>query len=413
MKWGLGGLVDARWRGSIDGSCGVPSSSFASLQGLTCFDAGPAPARHRHRHVLSREFQMSSLSVPTSARRAAVRARTLATVSCLASATALLASLSACGGGGADAPPPPPPPPAPSPAPSPATPIAAQMTVPTPVGYDAERLAAFNRLNEIRLSAGLGMVAQNALLDQAAQAHADWMIANDSFVHTETSGTPGFTGADWWNRDEVLGYVPVGGSEGMSSGVDPAAGVDELVNGVYHRAGLLAFEPVDVGVGWSSNAGANVRRPLVVDVTRPGTDTVRGVGQAAQVRSKGAVIWPLDQSTGVPTHLGLEIPNPVPAQDVLTLGSPASVTVDRLQTIQVTSFAMINVLTGAEVSTALLTNQNDPNSMIPQSFAAIVPVAALGINTSYRVVFKGTAVAFPSGDVVGIDRTWSFTTASQ
>ena len=33
------------------------------------------------------------------------------------------------------------------------------LTVPTPVGYDADRLAAFKRLNEIRLSAGLGMLA--------------------------------------------------------------------------------------------------------------------------------------------------------------------------------------------------------------------------------------------------------------
>ncbi|MFL6629946.1 MAG: CAP domain-containing protein [Vitreoscilla sp.] len=356
---------------------------------------------------------MSSFPVPASARRAAARARMLAAVSCLASTTALLASLSACGGGGGDAPAPPPPAPAPTPAPTPSAPIAAQMTVPTPVGYDAERLAAFNRLNEIRLSAGLGMVAQNALLDQAAQAHADWMIANDAFVHTETSGTPGFTGADWWNRDETLGYVPVGGSEAMSSGVDPAAGVDELVNGVYHRAGLLAFEPVDVGIGWSSNAGAYVKRPLVIDITRPGTDTVRAVGQAAQSRSNGVAIWPLDQSMGVPTHLGFEIPNPVPRQEVMTLGSPASITVDRLQTIQVTSFTMTNVLTGADVSTTMLTNQNDPNSMIPPSFAAIVPLAPLGISTSYRVAFKGTAVAFPSGDVVGIDRTWSFSTASR
>ena len=353
-------------------------------------------------------------TVPIPARRAAARARTLATVSSLAAATALLATLSACGGGGGgESPTPPPPAPTPSPSPAPTGPIAAQMTVPTPVGYDAERLAAFNRLNEIRLSAGLGMVAQNTLMDQAAQAHADWMIANNSFVHTETSGTPGFTGADWWNRDEALGYVPVGGSEVMSSGVDAVAGVDELVNGVYHRAGLLAFEPVDVGIGWSASTSAGIGRALVVDVSRPGTDPVRGLGQASKTSAHGVATWPIDQATGVPTHLGFELPNPVPTQDVLTLGAPASVTVNRLQTIQVASFSMTNVLTGAVISTALLTSQNDQSSLIPASFAAIIPLVVLEGGTTYRVTFQGSALAFPSGEVMNIDRSWTFTTASQ
>lgn len=358
---------------------------------------------------------MSSFPVPDSARRAAVRARLLAAVSRLASATALLASLSACGGGGGDAPTPPPPSPtpAPSPAPTPSTPIAAQMTVPTPVGYDAERLAAFNRLNEIRLSAGLGMVAQNALLDQAAQAHADWMIANDAFVHEETPGTTGFTGAHFWDRDEALGYVPIGGWEEMSAGAGGAPEIDALVNTLYHRIGIVAFEPVDAGVGRSTASVAGFSAPLVIDITRPGTDVVRGVGQAAQASIQGVAIWPLDNASGVPTRLGSESPNPTPGRDVTTLGTPASVTVDRLQTIQVSSFSIARIATGTVIPTVTLTSQNDPNSLIPASFVAAVPLAPLDVGVAYRVSFTGTAVAFPSGSVVNIDRTWSFTTASQ
>ena len=102
-----------------------------------------------------------------------------------------------------------------APARPPPAPIAAQLTVPTPVGYDADRLAAFNRLNEIRLSAGLGMLAQNTEMDQAAQAHAAWMVANDSFTHDEVAGTPGFTGANWASGIEAFGYVPVEGAEVM------------------------------------------------------------------------------------------------------------------------------------------------------------------------------------------------------
>ena len=353
-------------------------------------------------------------TVPIPARRAAARARTLATVSSLAAATALLATLSACGGGGGgESPTPPPPAPTPSPSPAPTGPIAAQMTVPTPVGYDAERLAAFNRLNEIRLSAGLGMVAQNTLMDQAAQAHADWMIANNLFTHDEQIGTAGFTGTNWARRDESFGYVPASGSEVMAANTGGADGVDLLVNTLYHRSAILAIEPVDVGVGWTNRVATGFSTPLVIDLTRPGIDVLRGLGQQGQTSINGVSIWPLDGASNVPIRLGDESPNPVPSQDVLTLGTPASVTVDRLRTIQVISFSMTNSATGTVVATTLLTNQNDSNFLVPSSFVAIVPLVTLDVGATYRVDFRGTAIAFPSGEVVGIDRTWSFGTASR
>jgi hypothetical protein len=286
------------------------------------------------------------------------------------------------------------------------------MTVPTPTGYDAERLAAFNRLNEIRLSAGLGMVAQNTLMDQAAQAHAEWMVANDAFVHEEIPGSIGFTGVHFWDRDEALGYVPVGGDELMSSGASGAAGVDLLVNMLYHRIGMLAFEPVDVGVGWSSLTGQCIGTPLVLDLTRPGTDSIRGMGQAAQQSIQGVAIWPLSGAGDVPTHLGLESPNPIPTQDVSTLGTPVSLTVDRLKTIEVSSFVMTNASSGAVVPTVMLSSQTDPNGQIPHSFVALVPLGPLDVNTLYRVTFSGRTIDFPSGNVAEFVRTWSFTTAS-
>jgi hypothetical protein len=334
----------------------------------------------------------------------------------LAAAAALIAtvfSLIACGGGGGDAADPAPPPPAPAPAPAPTAPIAAQLTVPAPVGYDADRLAAFNRLNEIRLSAGLGMLAQSTAMDQAAQAHADWMIANDSFTHEETAGSPGFTGLNWPRRDEAFGYVPVEGAEVMTGPVHGAQGVDLLINTVYHRAGMLAFEPVDVGIGWSSGVATNVSMPLVIDITRPGTDAVRGMGQGAQPSIHGVEVWPLDGATNVPLRLGLEIPNPVTGQDVLTLGTPASITVAEDKTVSSVSFVMTNSTTGSVVPVQVLTNQNDSNFLVPESFVAAIPLTVLSPNTNYTVAFSGSAVDRVFGISAKIDRTWSFSTASQ
>ena len=239
------------------------------------------------------------------------------------------------------------------------------------------------------------------------------MIANDSFLHTETSGTPGFTGADWWNRDEALGYVPVGGSESMSSGVDAGGGVDELVNGVYHRAGLLAFEPVDVGIGWSLNASAHLSRPLVLDIAVPGGDSLRDLGQMAQLRIDGVSIWPLDGAIGVPTRLGLESPNPVPSIDVVTLGSPVSITVSNSLALDSTSFKIVESASGAAVATSVLNNSNDPNFLIPHSFVAIVPLTALRPNTAYNVTFDGSISNPQLNTRTAIRRAWSFVTGSQ
>jgi uncharacterized protein YkwD len=344
--------------------------------------------------------------------RDAARWRSLRALFSLAAASALTGALVACGGGG-DAAPAPVPAPVPTPSPTPSTPIAAQLTVPTPVGYDAERLAAFNRLNAIRLSAGLGMVAQNTMMDRAAQAHAEWMVANDSFTHAEAVGTPGFTGENYSRREQHFGYVPAGGGEVMAQGVSGEEGVDLLVNMAYHRSLILAFEPVDVGIGWSGNRAADVLTPLVIDAAVPGTDTVRGLGQSAQPSIKGVAIWPLDGATNVPLLLGNEIPNPVPTQAILTLGTPVSIAVEELKTILVTQFKLTNGVTGEDVQTQILTSQNDPNSLVPPSFVAAVPLAPLAPNTTYRVAFAGSTVRFPDGVAESVSRTWSFRTRAQ
>jgi hypothetical protein len=287
------------------------------------------------------------------------------------------------------------------------------MTVPTPVGYDAERLAAFDRLNEIRLSAGLGMLAQSTQMDQAAQAHAEWMVANDAFTHDEQMGTPGFTGTSWVKRDEAFGYAPTTGSEVIVADTGGAQGVDLLVNSLYHRCALLAIEPDDVGIGWTERTAAGFFTPLVVDLTRPGTDVVRGLGQQAQASINGVSVWPIDGARGVPVRLGNETPNPVPAQDVLTLGTPASITIGESKSLFADSFVVTHHESGSVVPTQVLTNQSDPNFLIPHSFMAVVPLVALAPNTRYDVAFSGSTVDFGATAHVSLARNWSFTTGAQ
>ena len=341
--------------------------------------------------------------------RSLARAHALATLRHLAAATAVLGALTACGGGGAGDTPAPPPP-GPSPAPTPSGPIAAQMSVPTPVGYDADRLAAFNRINEIRLSAGLGMLTQNRVLDQAAQAHADWEISNNTYGHVEQAGTSGFTGVNWWDRDEGLGYTPIAGEEVIASGYGAVSAMNGFVNVAYHRIGVLAIEPVDVGIGRTDQATSNVSEPMVVDIAVPGGDPVRSQGQSAQDSTNGVVIWPIDGAASVSTHMGDEAPNPVPGVDVNSLGTPISITVASSRTIQVTTFSLKNSVTGATVPTYLLTHLNDPNDLVPISYIAAIPLSPLEANASYTVVFEGSVLEPYVSAPTPLSRTWRFST---
>jgi hypothetical protein len=325
----------------------------------------------------------------------------------LVAVAAMFGLLGACGGGGSGSAPTPPPP-----APSPSGPLDAVMSVPDPVGYDADRLAAFNRLNEIRLSAGLGMLAQNRLMDQAAQAHADWEISNDVFGHVEQAGTIGFTGAHWYDRDEALGYTAVAGGEVAASGAASVNAVNLLANLAYHRAIVLAIEPVDVGIGRSGQTASNVSQPVVVDIAVPGKDVARGFGQLAQTSTGGIVIWPADKAVGVQTNMGDEVPNPVAGSNVLALGTPVSVTVSSAEILSVTSFSLMNMSKNEAVLTRLLTKSSDPNGLVPASYFAAIPLAALDSNATFAVDFEGSVLDPYTNVTTPLSRAWTFSTGS-
>ena len=326
------------------------------------------------------------------------------------SVAALAAGVAACGGGDGAAPTPPPPPaPAPTPVTLPVT-LPAVLSVPDPVGYDANRLAAFQRLNEIRLAAGLGLLAQNTLLDQAAQAHAEWEVANDLYQHDEAAGTPGFTGETLYERARFQEY-PIGpGAETITAGYAPRQAVDSLVNVLYHRELLLDFSPVDVGVGWSDSRSQHVWEPMVLDFSRPNDNSPQAAGQTAQTTIEGVLIWPSDGATDVLTHMGGETPNPVPSIDSTLLGTPASLSVDYWKSIGVAEFSIKDGGTGMNVPVAVLTHDSDPNSFLSRNFVGAVPLQALSKNTVYRIHFSGTITIAPGSDTQPYVRDWTFTT---
>lgn len=138
----------------------------------------------------------------------------------------------------------------------------AQTTVPAPSYTSTHRLEAFNRFNEIRQAAGLGLLRQNAQLDTAAQGHSDYLSLNDLIGHYQRPGDAGFTGADPWERMRAAGYAGwLTGSEVQSPIAGSPSGwahIDALIATPYHRMGMLNYRWDEMGVGYNGEFPGNV-----------------------------------------------------------------------------------------------------------------------------------------------------------
>jgi len=174
---------------------------------------------------------------------------------CMAAVIPML--VSACGGGGSATPSnatTPSPPVAVTPAPT--TPVQdIQTAVPLPTyAPNSEALAFFNAFNTARAHLGLGLLAENVKLNQAAANHGAYqaqnpdldLFATDSATgrpvfHIEAPTRPGFTGVQELDRAKYAqyagAYVGETGSFGLGKGA--VKSFNDLMSTVYHRAAFL------------------------------------------------------------------------------------------------------------------------------------------------------------------------------
>ena len=267
-------------------------------------------------------------------------------------AAAAVAALTGCGGGGGSgtsAAAVSTPVPKTSPAPAPTSARQPVTSVPTPT-YAASsfQLAAFNHLNAIRGSLGLGLLAQNAALDGSAQAHANYIKANGSGNgHIETAGVSGFTGMNPGDRMFAAGYNLSAASEDIAFTGTGAAAVDDLIDAVYHRIPFLSFKIRDIGVGFvQTSTDPNPAFNTYANVLNMG---YIGSGQGAP--SVATIVWPADNSTATSISMTAESPRPGTPGSSGVFGYPVSISVDEDRAITVTSFKLTD-----NTGTAVLCN---------------------------------------------------------
>ena len=343
---------------------------------------------------------------------------------------AVLALLSACGGGGGGG----------------STPVAAVAATATAAPSSplitlvaassyvntSEEWAAFNLLNAERSRCGFGMLTQNAALDRASLAHANYQLLSytapvapatqGTYVwgHTETVGKPGYTGTDAGVRALAAGYVAAGAGYSVSDDIYSQTGgsvrtgfgaqsIQGLLNAPYHARSLLSsYRDIGLAVRLNTDitslAGANPPG-LVTQIALAHTQVA-----GPQLMAASAVAtYPCAGSTNIGRQLTNETPNPVPGRNLLTspLGTSIMVMVRDGQTLTISSASMINVATGVAVTLRTpITAANDP--AVPADFllnqgyvAADAPLLA---NTVYQVTLNG------SNNGTAFSRTFTFTT---
>lgn len=294
------------------------------------------------------------------------------------------------------------------------TPPDLQTTVPTPTyAPGSAELNAFNEMNAVRASLGLGLVAQNPYLDLAAKNHATYIAQNietdrSVYGHIENAAYPGFTGETPSDRARFAGS---GGNVGEILTNDGPNGysltpVQGFLNTVYHRIGILDNCIREIGIGEFTKILKN---------TAPFTPFVMNQGGKTCQRNASDFVqhYPASGQTNLPVTMMAENPNPIKdlpltadgQPDFLQTSYPISVASVPGTTIAVTSISVTAQGDNTPLPMTTITTATDPNQgYLGTNWAFFVGKAPFKAKTTYNVAFVGTV------NGAKITQNWSFTT---
>jgi len=173
--------------------------------------------------------------------------------------------------------------------------------------------AVFDALNEARARGNFGLLQQDARLDAAAAAHAEYLAHNlgGAISHHQHADRPRFSGETPIARLAAAGYATEVSREAISNGTT-ARGCLELLNTIYHLGDLMSGA-TEVGIAVHPSAGCVIEPQL--PLASPGP----------QARAAGTLgVYPFPGQTGVPAAFApaSETPNPAPDLGAALLGPP-------------------------------------------------------------------------------------------
>lgn len=272
--------------------------------------------------------------------------------------------------------------------------------------------AAYAYLNAERQRCGFGLLAQNAQLDVAASAHANYLALNQVFGHTEDPTKQGYYGTNSQDRTTKAGYS--GGSEEVVSAIDarvivvgqPIGDVDYvqgavratkgLLSAPYHAQVLISGDR-EVGIGIGTN-GAAMFVPIELGLSK---------GMLPQSNGDDVRTYPCDGTTNTDVNGGGEIPSPFPGEANQTWGQP--IMIKGASDLRITSAS----ITGGAGSVAIRAIFGDgqkanpnPNYLGMSNGQAVIVPVSLAANTSYTVTVTGVNKG------IAFTKTFTFTTSA-
>jgi len=277
-------------------------------------------------------------------------------------------------------------------------------------------------LNCLRGLAGLTDLARAPALDEAAQGHADYLVANGQRTHKENPGLEGFVAetpakrareADYdafWDVAEVIAYR-----------ASERAALDSLMSALYHRLALLRLDAGEVGMATASGG----REPEAAFVALTANPAMGENCDAAEDGSGGFTLtcdpgyqatrtramedqppwipWPPPGAEGIPPAFFEENPDPLP--DYSVSGYPVSLQFNPARVDEVTVNSLSLEEGGQPVAPIRrLEAGTDPHERLTPYQYAWFPLERLAWGTEYRV----TAEVVVDGQLKELD--WSFAT---
>ncbi len=300
--------------------------------------------------------------------------------------------------------------------------------------YEPDRKSAFDRLNADRVKCGFGSVKQNALLDQAANNHSNYLKIHQVDQHEETPGWEGYTGYDHWTRIRNVGYALEWASEGLpgyrqwgrafqqtpplfwvhTSEPQASQGIRVLYTLPYHLATLVSgYREIGIGAA-TRDVSADWGAPAFKKWYTFDYATAKGQVNTEQT-SNTVLTFPCEGMEDVPTLQSSEVPDPFPGTDRVKnpYGMPVYIRSATGTTLNVTS-GTITPRGGQAVPAVWLTRANDPNFKLLGNQVFLSPTVGLADNTWYDVKLAGTntGMVTSSNPTGRFDRIFSFKTST-
>ena len=269
-------------------------------------------------------------------------------------------------------------------------------------------------LNTIRRAAGLNSLRKNELLSRAAQAHADYLVANKESSHYEIEGHQKFTGVRPVDRTLYVDYASRHVSENLSTATYSAQeSIDGLFSAIYHRFAFLSESIDSVGVGVAQDKQETSNSAFVYVMANSNINMLchrqsfRGVGkyyykickdEKHRISQKAfekadesnkkynpkVILYPYDGQQEVPPVFYDETPDPLPNYEVS--GFPVSIVFNDyyFKKVKLLSFKLYDQEDNEVSQRLLMDKHNDPNGHFTAKQFALFPLKRLAYAHTYR-----------------------------